>query len=134
MPLPLCGCAFRFVTSLIGCSLIVCSTVYADPLLEPFEYQYDTSEPEMSAAMPYSADPVQRIMQSVVTVQAKVREGARTEATFGTDRLASGVVLDTSGLIATAGYIVAEAETVTVTFANGISDTADIVAKSSKNR
>ena len=128
MPLPLCGCAFRFVASLIGLSLIACSNVYADPLLEPFEYQYNTSEPELSAAMPYSTDPVQRIMQSVVTVEAKVREGARTESTFGTDRLGSGVVLDTSGLIATAGYIVAEAETVTVTFANGISDKADIVA------
>jgi len=128
MPLPLCGCASRFISSVIGLSLLACTAVYADPLLEPFEYQYNTVEPEMSAALPQTDDPVQRIMQSVVTIEATVREGARTESTFGTDRLGTGVVLDTSGLIATAGYIVAEAETVTVTFANGISDKADIVA------
>ena len=64
----------------------------------------------------------------MVKVTASVREGARTESTFGKERSGSGVVIDSAGLIATAGYIVAEAETVTVTFANGVTDEAEIVA------
>ena len=128
MPIPSLGCVSRFVSNLLGLSFLCSVSAYADPLQSPFSYYEETEVPGLAAALPRTTDPVMRIMHSVVTVEATVREGARTESTFGTDRKGTGVVLDNSGLIATAGYIVAEAETVTVTFASGISDTADIVA------
>ena len=132
MLVPFFGCTRQFAASLVGLCIVVSSSVYSNPMSAPYDsYQensQDNSEPELAQAMPQTTDPVLQIIHSVVTVEAKARDGARTESTFGTDRKGSGVVLDTSGLIATVGYIVAEAETVTVTFANGISDVADIVA------
>lgn len=116
--------------------IVVCaaSAAVADPTNDPFTYHPDQTvspdqtAPELASALPDVTDPVQKVMQAVVTVEVRVREGARTKSTFGTDRKGSGVVIDSGGLIATAGYIIAEAETVSVTFANGISDEADIVA------
>lgn len=132
MPLSLTDLVFEkikrtaLVVSLCGASVVA----MADPLSDPFTYYQDTETtvPEIARAMPLETDPVKQIMQAVVTVEATVREGARTESTFGTERMGSGVVIDSGGLIATAGYIIAEAETVTVTFANGITDEAEVVA------
>lgn len=104
------------------------SSAMADPGLDAFTYQYDISTPELASAMPAVTDPLQKVMQAIVMVQATIREDARTGSTFGTNRKGSGVVIDSGGLIATAGYIIAEAETVSVTFANGITDEAEIVA------
>lgn len=143
----------RYVLCFIASALCCASTVTADPLLSPFDsYPMESAigesaigrlvaedkratessttfaEPELGKALPEITDPVQRIMHSVVVVEAKARDGARTMSTFGADRKGTGVVIDSNGLIATAGYIVAEAETVKVTFANGITDEAEIVA------
>lgn len=118
----------RFKQTLFVASLCCASAAIADPSLDPFLYHYDAAEPEIASALPAVNDPVQQIMQAVVTVEASIREGARTGSTFGTDRKGSGVVIDSGGLIATAGYIIAEAESVSVTFANGITDEAEIIA------
>jgi len=110
-------------------TLAVCSASLA--MADPESYWSDTVvpvEPEMAAALPHITDPVQKIMHAVVVVEATARSGARTESTFGTNRKGTGVVIDSDGLIATAGYIVAEAESVKVTFTNGITDEAEIVA------
>lgn len=122
----LCRTALNVIQTLILLSST--ATLSADPLQPPFTYSFETAEPVIASALPQITDPVQKIMHAVVTVQATVREGARTESTFGSDRKGTGVVIDSGGLIATAGYLVAEAESVKVTFANGITDEAEIVA------
>ncbi len=133
------------VLGVTGGFFLCVSAVWADPLLEPFATYSDPNaaadapllgdpavsddaEPALGQALPKPTDPVEKIMHSVVVVEATAREGARTLSTFGEDRKGTGVVLDSNGLIATAGYIVAEAESVKVTFANGITDDAEIVA------
>ena len=139
MSLPsIAGKALR-ISRFLTLSAVCCgSAVLADPSTAPFTYNHESiseqtapeaeSEPELANALPLITDPVQKVMHAVVTVEATARSGARTESTFGTDRKGTGVVIDSEGLIATAGYIVAEAESVSVTFANGITDEAEIVA------
>jgi len=127
------------ISRILTVSAVCCtSAVLADPSSAPFTYNYgdisepdvseSESEPEIANALPQITDPVQKVMHAVVTVEATARSDARTESTFGANRKGTGVVIDSGGLIATAGYIVAEAETVSVTFANGITDEAEIVA------
>lgn len=111
--------------------------VIADPIVSPFIAQ---SEESVELDQPYSAlseapeiaaavdDPMGRLMQSIVTINATASDIARTAANFGTERQGSGVVLDATGLIVTAGYTIAEATSVTVTFSNGITEQAQIVA------
>ena len=123
--------------------LFCASAALASPLhnqvQESDNAEAESSEPSVASALPPTEDPlqnalppvedpIQKVLQAVVKVTVSVREGARTESTFGKERSGSGVVIDSAGLIATAGYIVAEAETVTVTFANGVADEAEIVA------
>lgn len=134
MPMVLPRGTQRFLFCCIA-ALHLVGAASADPQLSPFNYSYPdlgqsqpAVEPELGQALPEVTDPVEKIMHSVVMVEATAREDARTVTTFGVDRQGTGVVLDSNGLIATAGYLVAEAETVKVTFANGITDDADIVA------
>ncbi len=82
-------------------------------------------EPPMAAA---NADPLAKIRQSIVTVDAEILEIARTGPTFGLKRQGNGVVIDAGGLIATVGYVIAEASSVTVTFSDGDTSSASIVA------
>ncbi len=119
----------------VGLLLFSVSAFSTDTIQHPYNYQLDppaAARPETNRdTKPESVateDPVQQIMQAVVSVEVQVRDSARTESTFGKNRKGSGVVIDTSGLIVTAGYIVAEAEKVTVTFADGLSDDAEVVA------
>jgi len=85
-------------------------------------------EPELAKALPERPAAEQAIYDSVVSIHAVAREGARTLATFGENRKGSGIVIDANGLIATAGYLISEAESIKVTFANGIVDDAEVVA------
>lgn len=127
-----------FVVALFCASAALASPLH-DKAKESANAEAEISEPPAASALPPAEDPlqnalppvedpIQKVLQAVVKVTASVREGARTESTFGKERSGSGVVIDSAGLIATAGYIVAEAETVTVTFANGVTDEAEIVA------
>jgi len=126
---PVDGAVPKITNSLLVTAwLFISGATFADPSLAPFSYQQHFNEPEIASAMPQVDDPVQQVMQSVVKVEVKVREGARTESTFGATRRGSGVVIDSDGLIATAGYLVAEAESIKVTFANGITDDAEVIA------
>jgi len=63
-----------------------------------------------------------------VSIQAEVPPDARTARTLGPERAGSGVVIDSSGLILTIGYLILEAMTVQVTGASGSAVPADIVA------
>ena len=68
------------------------------------------------------------MVQSIVGVKAIVPSNARTAELLGTERLGSGIVIDSSGLIVTIGYLVMEASSVEVRTADGKAYPADIVA------
>jgi len=64
---------------------------------------------------------------AVVSVRAEVPPEARTADTLGRERTGSGVVIDSSGLVVTIGYLILEATAVDVYDAAGKRIPADIV-------
>ena len=68
------------------------------------------------------------MVQSIVGVKAIVPSNARTAESLGTERMGSGIVIDSGGLIVTIGYLVMEASSVEVRTADGKVHPADIVA------
>lgn len=57
---------------------------------------------------------VDRLLSAVVGIRAQVPAEARTAESLGTERAGSGVVIDSSGLIVTIGYLILEANRVEV--------------------
>ena len=68
------------------------------------------------AARDFTFDLDQRL-DSVVVLHARIPEDAFTAATLSTERLGNGVVIGPDGLVLTIGYLITEAEEVTL-FAN----------------
>ena len=66
----------------------------------------------------YSFD-LERALNAVVNVKTYVPADAFTANTLGTERAGSGVVIRDTGLVATIGYLVTEAETIWLTGADG---------------
>jgi S1-C subfamily serine protease len=64
---------------------------------------------------------------SVVKLQTRAVPDARSAATLGTAREGTGVVIDTSGLVLTIGYLILEAETVELSTADGTTFPATVV-------
>lgn len=60
-----------------------------------------------------------RALQSVVGIQATIPDDAFTAQTLGTQRSGSGVVIRDSGLIATIGYLITEADNIWITTSDG---------------
>jgi S1-C subfamily serine protease len=60
-----------------------------------------------------------RVLQSVVALQAHVPEDAFTAQTLGTERAGSGVIIRDSGLVLTIGYLITEADSVWLSTADG---------------
>ena len=67
-------------------------------------------------------------MQSIVSLEVTAVDSARTARTSGSKRLGTGIVIDSAGLIVTAGDLIVEAETLSVTFSSGEVLNADVVA------
>ncbi len=65
---------------------------------------------------------------SVVRVHVKAVPDARSRATLGSQREGTGIVIDSSGLILTIGYLIQEADTVQVSAADGRPVPASVVA------
>ena len=65
---------------------------------------------------------------SVVRIQAKAVPNARSGSTLGPVREGTGIVIDSSGLILTIGYLIQEAETVEIAAADGRSLPASVIA------
>src|SRR5262249_192408 len=65
---------------------------------------------------------------SVVKVRAKAVPDARSRETLGEEREGTGIVIDSSGLILTIGYLIQEAQTVEVAAADGRMMPANVVA------
>jgi S1-C subfamily serine protease len=70
---------------------------------DPSDYSYDLT----------------RALDAVVGIRSFVPADAFTAGTLGTERAGSGVVIRDSGLIATIGYLVTEAETIWITSTDG---------------
>lgn len=66
----------------------------------------------------YSFD-LERTLKSVVSLKTYVPSDAFTANTLGTERAGSGVVIKSTGLIATIGYLVTEGETIWITSSDG---------------
>lgn len=67
------------------------------------------------------------ILSAVVRVKTFINPDGRTVATLGREREGAGVVIDTSGLIVTIGYLMVEAHAVEVTTRDGKTLPADVV-------
>lgn len=66
-------------------------------------------------------------LDAVVRLQANVPSDARSAATLGAERDGNGIVIDQRGLILTIGYLIVEAQTITVTTNAGRSVPAETV-------
>ncbi len=66
----------------------------------------------------YSFD-LERALKSVVSLKTYVPADAFTANTLGTERAGSGVIIRDTGLIATIGYLITEAETIWITGNDG---------------
>ncbi|RDJ15886.1 S1C family serine protease [Rhizobium grahamii] len=62
---------------------------------------------------------IDEILRSVVAVRSSIPEDAFTAGTLGTRREGSGVVINSSGLVLTIGYLITEAEEVWLTTLDG---------------
>ena len=82
------------------------------------------ASPRPAAAKPDLVE----ILSAVVAVEAQVPDDARTAAILGGERLGSGVVIDSTGLVVTIGYLILEATDTWVRTGGGQRVPADILA------
>lgn len=88
------------------------------------------------APVPSSAAPaasgeetdIATLFSAIVKVATKVPGDARTARTLGAEREGSGVVIDSSGLVLTIGYLMLEAESAEITLADGRTMPASVIA------
>lgn len=71
---------------------------------------------------------LQEATEAVVTVRTKALENARSNASLGSERTGSGILIAPSGLVLTIGYLVLEADQVDVTDSTGRTLPASVVA------
>jgi len=62
---------------------------------------------------------LERALSAVVGLRSYIPSDAFTAGTLGTERAGSGVVIRESGLVATIGYLITEAETIWITSSDG---------------
>jgi S1-C subfamily serine protease len=62
----------------------------------------------------YAEQEPEEILKAIVKIRSIVPENARTARSLGTERVGSGVVIDSEGHILTIGYLILEAETIEV--------------------
>jgi S1-C subfamily serine protease len=67
-------------------------------------------------------------LQAVVGIAATIPKDARSAETLGTERAGSGVVIDDQGLVLTIGYLVNEAEEITLAAFDGKPTSARLIA------
>ena len=75
-----------------------------------------------------AAQALQRASDAVVGLQARAVEDARSITSLGAERVGSGVVIGPDGLVLTIGYLILEAEQVTLTTDDGGQWPARVVA------
>lgn len=76
-----------------------------------------------------SAEPTaSEFSRGVVQIESQIYPQGRTVERLGMKRSGSAIVIDSNGLLVTAGYLVTEAQTVMVTFSSGDKAEARVVA------
>ncbi|HEY9219096.1 MAG TPA: S1C family serine protease [Phenylobacterium sp.] len=83
----------------------------------PFD-GYEVEAEHRASAGAYGFD-LDRALSSVVALEARVAEDAFTANSLGTERLGNGTVIGPNGLVLTMGYLVTEAQDVTLTRNDG---------------
>ncbi len=68
------------------------------------------------------------VLGAIVRVQAEIDPAARTAKSLGLEREGHGVVIDSSGLVLTVGYLILEASSVAVTAPGGAAQPARVIA------
>lgn len=86
----------------------------------------DSSNPP-AATDKDGGDPLVLALAAVVRISAEVPANARSAGSLGTDRQGSGVVIDSSGLIVTIGYLIMEANAVSITTSDNVTLAAQVV-------
>ena len=83
----------------------------------------------LSYAEPAAAEPTaEQFATALVTIESSINPDGHTVATLGDKRTGTGVVIDSSGLMVTVGYLLLEATEVTVTYYNGVRLPATVMA------
>src|SRR5271155_104215 len=81
-------------------------------MTSPFDgYEVEKHLRPVAADLAFDLD---ETLASLVVLRAKAPEDAFTAETLGTERLGNGIVISESGLILTIGYLITEAEDVTL--------------------
>ncbi|MET0294955.1 MAG: S1C family serine protease [Phenylobacterium sp.] len=83
----------------------------------PFD-GYEVDVGDRPAARAYGYD-LEQALSSVVALEARIPEDAFTAASLGTERLGNGAVIGPGGLVLTIGYLIGEAEEITLTTNEG---------------
>jgi serine protease Do len=96
------GMHYRFLTALCA-GLLFCTLAWAQSVSPP--------EAKQSLPITLPPEPLQRVLQSVVTVQSRSDAQASTSRTLGQRREGTGVVI-APDLVLTIGYLLIEAESV----------------------
>lgn len=84
--------------------------------------------PFAATAAEAPASEFEQVAQAVVRIDSRIPADARTVESLGRERAGNGVVVDSTGLVLTIGYIILEAQEVTLTTAAGKQIPADVVA------
>src|SRR3970040_22653 len=79
--------------------------------------------------MDCAAQPVKRLLASVVHIHAEVPAAHPSARILGDERMGTGIIVDPSGLILTVNYVVMGGRTIQVSFGKGRSQRAEIVAQ-----
>jgi S1-C subfamily serine protease len=83
----------------------------------PFDgYEVEARMRPSARAYPFD---LEHTLSAVVALEAKVPEDAFTAGTLGTERVGNGTVIGPNGLVLTMGYLIMEAEEVTLTRTDG---------------
>ena len=85
------------------------------------------AKPKSVDANPVVVDP-EKLFAAIVKVSVQAVPDARSAATLGSEREGSGVVIGERGLILTIGYLIVEADEVSVTDSRGRTHAARVVA------
>lgn len=88
----------------------LCAALVAPPL------QAQTPQPKPRSISEKQAD---EVLGSVVRVKSRALPDARSNATLGSTREGSGVIIDERGYVLTIGYLVIEADAIEITTAEG---------------
>jgi S1-C subfamily serine protease len=94
-------------------------------MASPFD-GYEVEARMRPSAQAYPFD-LEEALRAVVALEARVPRDAFTAETLGTDRLGNGAVIGPNGLVLTMGYLVMEADEVTLTRNDGARISAHVL-------